>query len=699
MERRYDFKRELLNVHKPGLRDFSLKPSSDDFVVSDGLAVVVPKDADKVIMHAVRDFESFLFVSMKTSAFVTENDSDYQKKLVISLNKDIEEASGYMGYRITFGDSVITLEGYDNVGIAQGLYFLEDLMSVRRAPFLKKQTIKRKAIFEARTTQSSFGMFEWTDEALAHIAHMGMNYISLWIKDVNLDKRGGFLDINLLVERAEKFGIKVGFGLYAKHNVHPDEENALEFYENLYGPILKACPKLATFSVVGEAIGFRTKDTRAGRMYVDNIPTGKIPPGWFPCNDYPAWISVVSKAARKFIPDIIVQFATYNWGYADEKDRIDLINNLPTDITVQPTWDMFEQRQMGDSVQNGVDYSLNFVGPGKYFVSEAVACKRRGIRLSTNAQSSGRTWDFGTIPYEPMPYQWMKRYEGMIKAHYEWGLVSILENIHYGFQPSIISELEKYMFFTPYEGAPTPEEWLKMLIARDFGTDNVEAVDAAFRDFSEAITYYPATNEDQYGAFRTGPAYPLWVEDPRIGLTRPPQEGKKPNEYNAMFGNGIYFPAYTPEVAGRNSLPGVRIFDEMKLISKLQALLESGRAKLEAIKDPNENLEKLIALAGFMINSCKTAINVKELYISLEKLHIAGSKQNAAELLDTIEAIIRRERENVLDTVPMVQTDSRLGWEASMEYQADEECLKWKLRQLDYELNFTLPKFRKSNSL
>ena len=198
MENRYDFKRELLNVHKAGRRNFSLKPNADDFVISDGLAVIVPEGADKVIMNAVRDFESFLFISMKTSVFVTENEGEYSKKLVISVNKDIEEASGYMGYRIKICDTGITLEGYDSCGVAQGLYFLEDLMSVRRAPYLKKQTIKRRSVFERRTTQSSFGMFEWTDEALAHIAHMGMNCISLWIKDVNLDKRGGFLDINLL---------------------------------------------------------------------------------------------------------------------------------------------------------------------------------------------------------------------------------------------------------------------------------------------------------------------------------------------------------------------------------------------------------------------------------------------------------------------------------------------------------------------
>ena len=64
MEKRYDFKRELLNVHKAGLRDFSRKPKDNEFVISDGLAVVVPVDSDKVIMNAVRDFESFLFISM-----------------------------------------------------------------------------------------------------------------------------------------------------------------------------------------------------------------------------------------------------------------------------------------------------------------------------------------------------------------------------------------------------------------------------------------------------------------------------------------------------------------------------------------------------------------------------------------------------------------------------------------------------------
>ena len=66
----------------------------------------------------------------------------------------------------------------------------------------------------------------------------------------------------------------------------------------------------------------------------------------------------------------------------------------------------------------------------------------------------------------------------------------------------------------------------------------------------------------------------------------------------------------------------------------------------------------------------------------------------ALELLDEIELLLLKEKENVEKTIPIVQVDSRLGWEPSMEYQGDEKCLEWKLRQLSYDLTYTLPKHR-----
>ena len=701
IEKRYEFKKDLMQLHKPGLRDPERKPADNEFVFTDGTVILLPPMADATITHAARDFESFLYTSMGVAVLVSQNPIPGARTVKIVLNQDIGQASGYMGYRITINANDILVEGYDNRGIAQGLYFMEDLMGVRRAPYLKQETIARKAVFEGRSSQSPFGMFQWTDEALAHVAHMGMDTIALWLNGANRDKFDGFVDMNALADRAEKFGIDLVFGLYDKHNVHPSDPGAEEFYENLYGPILDACPKFKMFSLVGEATEFCSKDPKAGKAprlknFVDNIPTGKCTPGWWPCNDYPEWIELIKKVARRHCPNIQVSFSTYNWGYAPEEDRIALIDKLPTDIQVQATWDMFEQRQMGNTVQDGVDYSLNFVGPGKYFISEAEACKRRGIRLSANAQSSGRTWDFGMVPYEPMPYQWMKRWAGLVEAAHKWGLKTIGENIHYGFHPSLMSELEKFMFFTPYEGA-TPEQWLLKLIARDFGEENVAKVDLAFRKFSEAITYYPATNEDQYGAFRTGPSFPFWMQDPRVGLTPLPNGGRKP--VTRLGAHQYYWAWYTPDIAGRNSLPGVRIYDEMELIGKVRQLMQEGMDSLNTIEGDSRNLEKLKALTTFIINSCTTTIHIKEFYIKLQQLSVIGDKEKAAKLLDEIEALLITERKNAEATIPAVQADSRLGWEPMQDYLCDEEALRWKMRQIDYTLEFELPKFRKSNSL
>ena len=703
-EKRYEFKKALLDVHKAGLRDYSQVKADDEFEIENGIGIVIPTDASIVIKNAVKDFQDFLYTSMDISAITKKEAKSVEKCLKITIKEDIGEASGYMGYRITASEGGITLEGHDDRGAAQGLYFLEDLMSVRRAPFVKHGVIARKALFSPRFSQSPFGMFEWTDEALLYLAHAGMDTITLWIKDINLDLRKGYIDMPLLVDRAERFGIDVNIMLYQEHTAHPDDENAEAFYDNMYGKIFKACPKIKSVFLVGEANEFHSKDPNAGlapriKNFVNNIPTGKTTPGWYPCSDYPEWVALIQKVIRKYNPDVDIIFSTYNWGFQPKETRVALIERRPSDISMEISWGMFEQYKYGSSIEETADYSLSITRPGYYFSTEAEAAQKRGIKIIADCQSSGRTWDFGVVPYEPMPYQWIKRYEEIVEAKKKWGVAGITENIHYAFQPSIISEIEKYMFFTSYEGAPSPEEWLRLLIERDYGKENADAVDKAFRLFSEAITHYAPTNEDQYGGFRVGPSYPLWIEDTRIGLTRPPQAGKIPNEYNAMFGNIIYYPAYTQHTTGRDSMPGIRIHDELVEFEKVKSLLEDGVAALEEIEKKNEAVEKLIALGKFMANTCKTVIHEKELFINTQKLSIAKNTDEASTIVDNIEQILLKERENVLDTIPVTRVDSRLGWEASMEYQGDEECLNWKLRQLDHELNFVIPKYRKSINL
>ena len=104
-------------------------------------------------------------------------------------------------------------------------------------------------------------------------------------------------------------------------------------------------------------------------------------------------------------------------------------------------------------------------------------------------------------------------------------------------------------------------------------------------------------------------------------------------------------------------------------------------------------------MAEFIYRTILTVLHVKHHYILKQQLAIAGSADNAEKILNEIENLLQEEKKNVEATIPLVQADSRLGWEPSMEYTTDEEGLLWKLRQLDYELNIILPKFRKGNGL
>lgn len=685
-EIRYDFHKRLLQVHKPGRRK-ELTPQAGEWALPDSIAIVVGKDPDEVVMTAARDFADYLLVSMGISAGIAYEGTAPCIRVGVDCAVD-----GPIGYAITVEDG-ICVRGSDPAGAAQGLFYLEDLMNRRQAPYLKTGTVTRKALFHTRFAHSPFGMFEYPEEAFAWMAHLGYNAIELWLKDVGVSLRGDVVNVNLLCQRAARWGIKVFATLYQPHTCHPDDDGAQAFYDHLYGDFLARCPGLDGIILVGEANQFQSRDPRVGKTpfdanFEDNIPTGAITPGWWPCEDYPRWVAMVRRSLDKVKPRAQILFSTYNWGYAPEEDRIAMLKNMPKEgVMIFPTWDMFHQFQVGDVMEDVVDYSLAFAGPGEYFVSEAEACKRYGLCLGANAQAAGRTWDFGVIPYEPMPWAWIDRYKAMQDAHERWGLCAVTECIHYAFWPSFIGYLEKEMFCT---NAMDPEACLCELLHMEFGCD----IRKALRFFDDAIRLYLPTNEDQYGAFRTGPSYPLWLYDTRTL----PDQGRVPMNNNPMW-KGIYYTYYKENMAGRNSLPGVRVHEELKAIDRMAQLIAKGVAELEQIENPNEELQRLTLMGKFMHCCCVTAAHAKRFYQLKFRLSCCETRENAAQILDGIEQILLAERKNVETAIDIVQYDSRLGWEASMEYTADEEDLRWKLRQLDYELTHTLVTARKSNAL
>ena len=688
-EKNYAFRKKLLKVHNENVRDNSLNATSDEFEFKDG-AVIYYKDNTDVIVTAVKDFADYLYTSMNVSVMISakaEAERNAAVKIRIKNNDDeLGDANAYMGSSISVSETGVEIVAFDERGAAQALYYLEDLMNIRRAPFVSFVNVKRKALFSPRMIHSGYGIDEFPDAHLAQIAHSGMDAILVFVKGVNKTTRG-FLDFNELIWRAAKYGIDVYAYSYYKSEKHPEEPDAEEFYEGTYGNLFKNCPKLKGVILVGESVEFPSKDPhttgKIGPAKSTEISDGRLRPGWYPCYDYPQWLNMVKGIIRKYSPDADIVLWSYNWARQEESARIALIDNLPTDISLLATFSRPDIVEFEGVKSLLADYTLSYEGPSEYFLSEAKAAKRRGIRLYAMANTGGLTWDFGVIPYEPFPYQWERRYKALLDCNEKYGLCGLMESHHFGFYPSFVSEFAKKYYFTHEENVS-----LLPILSKRYGSENAEKVDEALRYWSDAIREYQVEGMDQYGPFRIGPAYPICF----MKKLTPPEA-----DY-AHFGTRIlttdYEQIFIDSWPSNISTPQMRLRSSIKQCEKIDKLMVAGLQILETIENPNDELQELIELGNFIKCNIRTAINVKSFNFTRAKMNLCTENKEIIACLDEMENICREEIKNAEEAISYVQMNSRLGWEPSMEYLGDEAHIRWKIKQVESVINVEIASFR-----
>ncbi|MBR6585850.1 MAG: hypothetical protein IKK82_00395 [Kiritimatiellae bacterium] len=199
-ERAYAFRERLEIVHESGRRDFSLKPASGEFAVTDGVVVSVPKDADEVLVHAGKDFCDYLDVSMGVSARFTRGG----KGAIEVVLGDLPVRSS----RIETTEGGVKILAADSRAAAQALYHLEDVMNLRCAPFLRIGSYTRRSRFSPRMSHSGWGCDVFPDAHLAQMAHAGMDAIVVFVRGVDRTKgNSNYQDVNDIIRRAKKYGL------------------------------------------------------------------------------------------------------------------------------------------------------------------------------------------------------------------------------------------------------------------------------------------------------------------------------------------------------------------------------------------------------------------------------------------------------------------------------------------------------------
>lgn len=677
----YAFQKELLQVHRPNRRMDFAKPTDTDVQISSEWSIVLPSNCDKILENAANDLQDYFKVSMNETIALTTSNSGSK-----TIQYKIDALLGENKYKLIVTKEQITLLGFDTKSAARAGYFLEDLMNFNEGPFVAIQETTREYLYSPRMVHSGYDLDIFPKEYLLSMAHAGINALLIYVMDINKTPHGEF-DFNELIALANECGIEVYAYSRIWNRVYPEGEEAEKHYDALYGNLFRTCPGLKGIVFVGESFEFPSKDPNtSGIIRIENVgPDGhrlvkKTNPGWWPCYDYPLMIDMVKKPIRAARPDADIVFWTYNWGYVEEKYRIELLKNIPTDISLLVTFEMFEDIPVDDVMTRVCDYSLYFEGPGKYFLSEAKFAKERGIKLYAMTNTGGRTWDLGTVPYEPAPYQWLKRYNAMKDCHDKYGLCGTMDSHHYGWYPSFISDFAKWMFEEP---DCNPDEILRKIAIRDFCEECADDVMDAWKMFSEGIDNLTSRAKDQYGPLRVGPSYPLLLFKNDFVFQSPPgtQHG----------GNCICNPMYQYSNL-EDHIKKCRIETEMhmKVADLFNAganLLEATLAKIHPSKVHYAKQE--IALARFIANTATTSVNVHNWYVLKQSL-ASGDPEIRRMVALKMKEIAENEIQNALDTIPLVNFDSRLGFEPSMRYMTDEEHIQHKIdatrKVLDEEL-------------
>ncbi len=681
-EKHYDFRKRLAVVYPPRLMPDAEPVRCGEVLVSDAWTIV-PESDDAVLMHAVCDLQDYFEKSMKVrlELMVPQAGSKVAPaftggviRVGIASEKDVRTS------RIAVTAGEIRITGATAREAAQGCYRLEDAMNLRGMPAVSVGQKTFTRMFSPRMTHSGWELEKFPDEYLAHVAHAGMDAIVIFIQESPNITRNGPIDLDAVVKHAAEFGIDVYVYPHAYQKAaecHPSAPNAAEFYDSLYGSIVKHAPGIKGLVFVGESCAFPSRDPNSKGYWWNPQPGGKYLNGFWPVYDWPEWLSRIRDTTRRYNPGLEILFWSYNWNWAPEKDRINLLENIPTDVTLHVTYEMGNTLVETCGVPMRLDdYSITRQGPSDTFVSEAQVAARRGIKLTSMTNTAGMTWDYGVIPYMPVPYRWRDRYRTLRDSRTKFGLGGLMESHHYGFTPSFISELAKVCFTAETSADVDFDAAITAIAARDFGRENVTDALAVWKDWSESFLWHSTRSFDQYGALRVGPAYPLALPGDKL-----PDPAFKTDDSSVYVKGWRYVhPSF--------QMPHEHIAGHLEMAERELALLASGNARLEKLlarvaPERYDHARRMLGIGEFMHHTVRTMRNVKMFYrdglVYRRETSTPEEKESARR---SLLAIIADEEQNVRDTIPWVEYDSRLGWEPSMLYTTDRAGLEWKLDTL-----------------
>ncbi len=716
LEAPYDYHKRLSTetVHKPR-RDPAAKPAEGEMIIPEkGWKLIYNTGNSAVLRNAVADFTNYLEISQDVIVGTEEKDSldnwkIYRQSIIVGTYNQLpgcgQALNGSKAYEIVFSPEQIIVCGYDDRGAMYGLFNLEARMNLREAPILNAnlKTI-RHSLYNTRMVLSWMGWMEWPDTILSHLAHDGFDAIFASVyANPNGDRTTAENSTDFyarllyevkhqdpsrvrdLINRAAAFGIKVYTPIIYQYTGTDESEQGLR---KLVRDIIKEFPDIQGYVLLTEGFWYKKwgGGHGAGKEYIKE---------W--AENWCEAVGIVEEEVHKVNPATEILPWEYNINFhPDNRDvKRYFISKLPQKTIPLLTWENGKSFEIDGMSGYLRDYSLNQIGPAEVTEAQIDEANSRGMMVYSKVDTFA-SWQYGTTPYLPCPYQWYERYITLEKH----GVKGTLESWSSGYKPNFISELRAW---TCWSDAPSRDELFSKMASMIFGQDQKDLVLKAWEHFSQAIRLVPDTGPNMGTNNAIG--NPIFFQEPPVRTVTYRYswgEQAKQMEINPFWpftvSRMVFYPDFTNK-ANRaenyaRSATGIQAGKEIKLLPVFLKYLKLASDEMEeglklyrlaAAKSPEfkrENAVREVNVAEQMqrmMQSDHAILQFEDIRLQFVN-EMDKIKRNS--LLSNMKEIVKAEITRTELSLIAALHDSRLGFQFEQDYVYTPYSLKEKLEVL-----------------
>lgn len=346
---------------------------------------------------------------------------------------------------------------------------------------------------------------------------------------------------------------------------------------------------------------------------------------------------------------------TWSWSIIEPDPQERLIKSLPEDVIIMSDFErggykfFFGKRHFID------EYSLSYIGPSPRFKKQLHLAKKYGHKGMAKLQFS-TTHELVSVPYIPVIFNFAEKIERLKKMGGDGFLYCWI----FGGESNVVSRITGMLSM---EELPKGKV-IKRVADEEYGKELAGYVVKAWRIFSEAFQRYPFSIPFIYnGPINYATVYPFKIDAGRIGTI--PSWRPLPRDENGYL------------KVGDNIETWIEPFSPEEFIKQMETMADEWKKGIEVLEKglkvgTNKNFQREIDIAKHIYFSFRSTANIVKFYVHLREYNEKKEGRSKEKIID----ILRKELE-------LTEADFEI-WKRNPDFGYHPEAAENFLSERDY---------------